>query len=709
MPTDKAEENKITIYSTTFFMFLLYIIFILGTEIADFVCYAAGIRQGTLLSRILILTAMIVWLAAFLKSVQVKRISVNIWAILFLILLFLFGAIAGVYPDVSYDTMNYHLFSQHAGFHNYFTEHFAKGRFEIWGFRLGDRLFDIFRRLLGYRMGTMLNTLLMLILYLQIYDLLKTLEFGDNRARKWRIDDKAVWSFLIIMSHYIILEAGTYLVDIVSLPVGIEVLRNLLAALEQKQTGRNIIWFAFLNGIWFAFKMTNIVFIVPIILAYIFLAREQITWRSFICSACLAAMPCVCYLLFAYAATENPIFPYFNALFGSRYYPSVNFRDARWGGVSWYEKLCWLIYMVFCPDYRQSQISDKYGIMNIIGVLAIALFVITYKSIKRVYPNYKKVYLILALLLSGSVLWGFTTGYPRYYIYGIILLGVIAYCYVNLLTISSGSEPVFWAGGVTVLTILGLIFEVGDCCGGRNWSWWVWQKDTCLQQVQYLFRDKSVENTYDIDMFYLTDVCNAGWTEFIDPDLYMYNADYEQSLSKETADEMFAPYAALWEGNVYDIITRPFWTLADTVELWNTHGVSVQEMISWETPIGESILVRITKSGDKNYVYTSENAIVLDNLQPTKTATLSFICGRILAWENDVAYQVRIIKRDGNHETEIFSGDVDNVQIKNYSVELGELKEDSQVEIRFYDAQNNEIPQDAINKFFVLNPKISKL
>ena len=97
-------------------------------------------------------------------------------------------------------------------FVNWFEENgFAAGHFQVWGFRLSDRIVYPFRRLLGYRMGTLFSSIVLMISYLQVVQILKGMQedFGYKKNIRCRLlSPEAFAVFLILGQDFSVALAG---------------------------------------------------------------------------------------------------------------------------------------------------------------------------------------------------------------------------------------------------------------------------------------------------------------------------------------------------------------------------------------------------------------------------------------------------------------------------------------------------------------------
>ena len=92
--------------------------------------------------------------------------------LIFFFILFIIMAITIVFPDRMYDTLNYHLYSQEHPFNSILNgDLFPSKVINSFTYSLTDRMFYPFRLLFGYRMGLILNYLLLISIYINIIHL----------------------------------------------------------------------------------------------------------------------------------------------------------------------------------------------------------------------------------------------------------------------------------------------------------------------------------------------------------------------------------------------------------------------------------------------------------------------------------------------------------------------------------------------------------
>ena len=79
-------------------------------------------------------------------------------------------------PDFPYDVKSYHIYLQENAFADKLNFDFFPGRiFCVFLFPLGDRMHYIFRYLLGYRLGTVFSSYILVVIYYQVKRILENL------------------------------------------------------------------------------------------------------------------------------------------------------------------------------------------------------------------------------------------------------------------------------------------------------------------------------------------------------------------------------------------------------------------------------------------------------------------------------------------------------------------------------------------------------
>ncbi len=526
--------------SRAFLVYLIYILFVVFTEWFNFTAkiFSVIFPAGTAEILSLFCVVYIIFLKSknyyYIKNTRITDMSVNFWQIAGMITIGCFGIMMSVYPDTGFDTLNYHLIAQNPLFENYFTEDFGYGHFQVWGFRLSDRLFYYFRFFLGYRLGTLLNTFVLILSFVQLYAFIWQIlpEYTKYHTFNFFI---STWTLIILFPLDAIFMFGSYYVDVLALPIGLEVLRLLINSTSKhvELPAFDVYCFALLNGLWMALKLTNIVFVLPCILLYIFFHYKQMQVKHWIGAIALFLFPFIIYLFFNFLCTGNPVFPYFNSIFRSDYFDFVDFKDSRFGGRTLFEKCCWIVYAALIPSYHQSELPELLPpVALIFGIAASIVLSVFFFFRKKLSPRFSSVFLnkyaiISCLAFVSSVLWGLSTGYSRYYIFGKLLWGVLAFIVMNLIANHSKAGKTF-SFLCTVFCMILLSFNFKSVLSGRNWKWTAFEPTSFAQESTECLHDNDIvdHSLLGADAYVLTDQESMGVVELLDRNAYVINTNY---------------------------------------------------------------------------------------------------------------------------------------------------------------------------------------
>src|SRR5215207_2210767 len=130
------------------------------------------------------------------------------------------------------------------------------------------------------------------------------------------------------------------MVDLLALPLMLEATRLALSTPADARAGRRL--FARVGlylGAGLAFKLTNLAFAIPIILlcAYRVAAnggrRRRFDMKATLYGLVCVLLPLIPYSLYIHAQTGSPVFPLYNWVFQSEYWPVVDLRTERWGPI----------------------------------------------------------------------------------------------------------------------------------------------------------------------------------------------------------------------------------------------------------------------------------------------------------------------------------------------------------------------------------------
>ena len=704
------KDSKVRCGNILLIVYLSYIFWVVFVEWINLFVYLLDIKYIAGVAECISICMCVFFVAQLRKMIYTRKTRINAEIIIGTIVIIGIGVLTSVYVDNSFDTYNYHLIAQNPKFRNYFVDDYGYGNFQVWGFRLPDRLFYYFRLILGFRFGTILNSIVIAIAFVQIYNLLQRWmkgEYGKSVLNNV-FCNPLLWSLVIVLQLDAIFMYGTYYVDVMALPIAIEVIRILLEEREEEQNTSTITYFALLSGVWIAFKLTNIIFVVPCVLLYVYQHIKNFKIYDWGIAIVCGAFTWSDYIIYNWVSTGNPVFPYFNTLFKSEYYPIDNFKDARWGGQTLWEKIMWIFYAIIKPEYRQSEIYDERPIILTIGVIG-TIFILIYYIIKKNKRklSYRAV-IICLVAFSSAVLWGFTTGYSRYFLFGKILFGIIAFYFITKLVSFDKLCAMVIAGICFICIIYSSLINISSMLSGRNWSWTTYNnRELFCDAINKVFKDHDITKDYNknIDLFVLTDQTSMGVAELIDENIYAINTSYLQMLNKN--DSNFISHKIKEANKACDIHKRDFSDVQDYVNRVNGLGLYIQGIEDVEVGAGKYELVQVSNLETENKVWISnmEN-IEMDVSKLSGEKSIRLICGRTYNWKSSKLMVANIYTYDGTDKKLQKQIKIDNMDIVSEETIVNIEDDTSKILIDVTYDDGSAIANDENNLAFILNWKI---
>jgi len=315
-----------------------------------------------------------------------------------------------VTPDYSFDVLNMRiLFSDRSLVGVPFTE-----KDFYYGFlynSLPEMITGIFRHLLGYRLGTIINLLVVIWIAIEI----DTMLFLYIKVEWIRYLSIA----FIVLSENILFLINNYMIDLLGIPLILQCI-YLTLTIHATYERKKFIYISLISGIAVALKLTNLVIVIPIIIIYIVLhikRKVMIPAIDYFFMVGLFIIPSLPFSLYLEEMTANPFFPLYNNIFQSPYFPIEQFRDHRWGPHGLNETLLWPILGNFSSN-RLSEPAMYSGRIGF-GILSLAILC----TIKRRKYSYS---VLGVLFVLSTLLWSFSTGYIRYAIIVDILASIIS-------------------------------------------------------------------------------------------------------------------------------------------------------------------------------------------------------------------------------------------------------------------------------------------
>jgi hypothetical protein len=433
---NEGETNGLPYINGFMFIYLLITVLVISADYYLFGTYYFPVMVNywhtytTSIIAIILVFFLLVGLSVYLAIRKKMKVALNFWKYLhfqkieifdwlFLLLLLAFTLIRIAIPDTSWDTLNYHLFNQYPPFVNNITWNFFPSGVNTYIFPLGDQIFSLFRIGLGFRAGTFLNSIVVALLYFQVKDFLFSV-WGIRPKFHNRLYIFSLISLCIVSTEFILANIGIYMIDILALPFIFEILR--IAVHKKMSPGFVFIYSGLMAGIATAIKLNMIVFWLPLFVIIIFRYIKKINFRICLFSGISVLFPLMGYLVYNYAQTSNPIYPFINNLFHSPYFRQtfLSMTGGLKGPKNVLEILFWPFYILFNPTKTaQTGVAFYSGRITLGWILSAPLFYLGFVQ--------KKLHLVLLSLLNyiSIFLWAITAGFIRYGLFAEIVSGII--------------------------------------------------------------------------------------------------------------------------------------------------------------------------------------------------------------------------------------------------------------------------------------------
>ncbi|PYS74110.1 MAG: hypothetical protein DMF69_02795 [Acidobacteria bacterium] len=451
----------------------------------------------------------------FNKEPAEPRTSLWLWLIVGPPLLFAFLLRAPI-PDSSFDVWSLRLFHGERALRGYL---YWPGEFFPTAAPFNptpDMITGIFRHAFGYRLGTIVNLLVLLWIATVV----------DKLLRSYLANDKlrAAAVLLVVGAEQVIFEINNYMPDLLALPLLLEATRLTLNSNTFEK--RKVLHVALLLGLAVGLKLSNGAVAMPIVIVWLwrifttkpFRTKEVVLTGLF--SSLLFFAPFFPFLVWVYRMTGNPIFPLYNKVFQSPLYPPFNGWDNRWGGYGIWEIVAWPLLMFFEP-VRTSELPVYSGRLSLAFVVSLACLFFVRKLEGPIRT-------MVFVLLFGSWAWSLTMGYIRYGLYLELLSGILLIALVSHLW--SNAARTHWrsimAGSLTFIMVAQLTMAA-VYVSRTEWSIRPTVFDDFKgyqRETKYLFTDQSIRtllrpddrNTLDeVDVWIVSGVKTSGLLPFL--------------------------------------------------------------------------------------------------------------------------------------------------------------------------------------------------
>ena len=260
--------------------------------------------------------------------------------------------------------------------------------------------------------GTSLNTFLLVTIIASVYDLLKRSLSSFAPDLRYRTSWLALMALFIVFADNALFNVASYKPDLIGVPLLIELIHIVLFPDKPDKTPRH--WYFFLvASLIIAYKLTYLPH-VAILLAIYFIRNHKNFGRAewFLLPLSRFLLPLI-FAAYSQMVTGSPIFPLYNKLFRSPYYPNANFKDERWGPKSIYEIIAYPF--ITCLDNARCSEFGLFSFRLLFGYIGSWIALICYRVSKnRPTPLFQLLFYVSALALLFDYACLVTTGYYRY-------------------------------------------------------------------------------------------------------------------------------------------------------------------------------------------------------------------------------------------------------------------------------------------------------
>ncbi len=351
----------------------------------------------------------------------------NEWLLLFVVSspVILLGFFRAIYPDQNYDTYHFELYLQEYNFGDN-AKNFAAGSIRSYYFPLPERIFSLFRHILGYRLGTVFNTFLLVTIIFSIYDFIKKICIQYLPNTSFPSVLVAILSLFALFADNTLFNIGSYKPDLIGVPLILELI--YIVFFQDRTTAKRVdhFYFFLVASLSVAYKLTFLPY--TGLLVFFYFLRNLRFWSRkevFTLPLLILVFP-VIYMLYNFIQTGNPIFPFYNKIFHSIQYPNENFKDVRWGPTSFHE-----IFIYPFVTFKDNSRCNEWGLFSyrllvgyVIVIISMLVFLVGNKKVTgKPFLRFVFYFSVLTLLFDYACI--ITTAYYRYGIIVEICYGII--------------------------------------------------------------------------------------------------------------------------------------------------------------------------------------------------------------------------------------------------------------------------------------------
>lgn len=477
-----------------------------------------------------------------LKDAAEERLTPWFWLIVAAPLMIIY-ALRITFPDVSFDVLNYRHVHAERGLRGF---PFIDGDFFPTLLPLNpapDMLTGIYRHLLGYRFGTIGNLLALLWTGEILYKFLRSI-VDDSRLR-------CVCVLLILLTENILFEINNYMVDVLALPLLVEAVRLVVQPERFRLDHAPIIRLGFLLGVGVAFKITNVIYVAPVVgvaACRVIAAPPPLTrrfvWRL-VCFAVVFAAPSLVHAVWIYRETGSPIFPLYNNIFRSPYWLPHPIGDPRWGPKGWWETLVWAVSMIFHPE-RTSELPVYTGRLPLGIVAALLCCIVAWRD--------KVLRSVAFMLISGALLWSAASGYARYALFLEVLAGVVVVVLCRRLAAGNQLSALSPRRATGVLLAVLLVAQCAAAINHSRFYEWSMRPTFLTHAADYAAESRNLMRDRDamsfltleasaaldqVEVWVVSDVKTNSIEVLLKPDIPVISVQYRANFETEAANHKF--------------------------------------------------------------------------------------------------------------------------------------------------------------------------
>ncbi|MBQ8357053.1 MAG: hypothetical protein IJX39_04515 [Clostridia bacterium] len=644
----------------------LYTTFTVCIAISDYLQYLLSANYWlSLIISFLCVTA--VWFL-LRKNVSIKSVSVSKGDIVVIVAILLLSALRIAIPANDFDTNNYHLyFQEYLGRDFINSDFFPIRACNAHYFILGDRMAWLFRKILGYRLGVVLNTLVLVLIYFQVKDIVVSID--RNRDREI---GKCVIPIVVValFTENLLWNMDTHLIDTFAIPFLLEAFRIALLDRDEDVQNGTLAWVALVAGCAVSIKMSNAFCLLVPAVFYIIRFRKKIKPIPVLVGVMSALLMVGIYMWIGFEITGNPVFPYCNGIFKSEYFSLTESPNdysafyARFGPSTFIEYLIWPVTVILHPEKANDMGITSGRLLTFVVIFLIWIILFALKKTRD------KQYLTLLGVWLVFYVFDLTLfqGYSRYVIIMDILGGVLA-----------GIALWEWFGkkGVMRIVSLALVGMLTVQTGYLAYSYVIrnyepaWRYtaladwSTTKANAKLLLRDHEAgvpsEITDDIDVW--------GVVEFNGSQLAMIKDSVPiigltMAVTNEKTQEMSDALREQYKDqNMYTALMKD--TIDSGVSSLSSLGYEVEKVIPIQPTFIDAtscmLLMKIKPIESKNHMVSTRLADKSGTISiPADTSAVKLLIGQdpyAYTWGSD-GTPLEFYITDGNNETVIFSGNI---------------------------------------------------